>query len=289
MNITLKKLNKMIIAIFFIIILSTNVFAKENYFLIEIQKGYLLSEDSEGSTKLIAAREDGKVNFNIQVFNTGSYYEFSKKGLNDLIEVASKELEGLDLVKVNGKISKLNKYSCYELQYLITAKDTNKEMHVRQIYLYEDTYSYIITIGGESEEVLRGKDIEKTLSSFKIEDYKRDNVLKSKDSGINFFKDNILWVIAGIFVLILIFAILILVKVKKSKKNKFIKKEKKSKNKNKKDKGKDKLNKELKKVKKIEKKRVKEEIKTNKKQDKNKKSKSKKERITKESKKEEKE
>lgn len=180
MKIKNKSLNiiiKIVFVIFVLItILNINIFAEAKFFTMKVPEGYLVAEETTGETKLIAIRSDNKLNFNIQVFPSEEYYEYSDESLKELIKIASTDMTQYAIGTVTGEISKINKYPCYELNYEITAKNTNKKMHIRQIYLYEDTYSYTITIGGENIELVKSREIEDSLNSFELIKYKRNNV-----------------------------------------------------------------------------------------------------------------
>ena len=181
----MKNRNKIMIIIsigFVLLLLTQYVFAAGNYFLIEIPKGYYVYDEGlTGDTKLVVVREDSKINFNIQVSESQIYYEYTEAGLNDLIDVASKDMSNYDAGTIEGKISTIADYPCYELNYKVKFKETEKEMHIRQLYLYEDTYNYTITIGAESEEIFKEDEVQTTLKSFTIEHYKRDNVLNEEE------------------------------------------------------------------------------------------------------------
>lgn len=217
---------KVLIMVVFITLLFTQyVLAGENYFTIEIPKGYKYSHYEEGEMKLQAIREDGKLNFNIQVYNTEEYTDYSQEGLSDLIRIASKSTTEYSINSVTGKINTINEYPCYDLSYVVTARENDNEMYVRQIYLYEDKYSYIITIGGESNEILNEEEIQKAMDTFIIEDYKRENVIAPEKEKMNTVLVVIL-IVGGIVVIVLIIAVIVKkLKNCKNKKNNNIKRE----------------------------------------------------------------
>lgn len=193
-KIVLNNIFKVILLIFVLIIfLNLEVFAESEHFTIKVPEGYLITKELIGDTKLLAVRTDNKVNFNIQMIQTEDYYEYTEGGLKELIKIASTDMNQYEIGKVDGKIGKYNEYPCYELNYEITAKNTNRKMNIRQIYIYEDTYSYIITIGGESKELVLAKEIEEMLNSLKLTKYERNyvkNLIEEKNKEIN--KEDIL-------------------------------------------------------------------------------------------------
>lgn len=213
-----NKIKIIAILVFSILLVSTVVFGESNYFTIKIPKGYLVAQDSSGPTKLVAEREDKKINFNIQVLHTDKYYEYSKKGLNDLINIASKEMDAYEVNDVKGEIGEINNYPCYDLNYRIIAKETQKEMYVRQIYIYEDTYTYTITFGGESEKLLNDKEIQEALNTFTIEHYKRDNVEELEEEKVSLLLIVMLSVLG-----LCIFIFLVVIIIRRARSNKKIK------------------------------------------------------------------
>lgn len=254
-----RKINKRIIAILSLVIvllvfLGTTVLAEAQYFTMTLPEGYFVASEAVGDTKLTAARTDGKINFNIQAFKSEEYYEYTEEGLNELVKTSSSDIGNFEIGKVQGQISKINEYPCYELNYGITFKDTNKDMHIRQIHLFEDTYSYIITIGAENEKIATEKEMQDSLNTFKLVRYERNNVkylteeekkdikheealkeegikgeilrLIAKAKGLD-IKLQILISITGILVLCLIFFLVLKIFSRKGK-NK-VKKEKKTK------------------------------------------------------------
>ena len=169
-------LSIILILIIFILTLNLKVFAEAKYFSIEVPEGYLILDGDFGDIKLSVVKPDNKLNFNIQVVSTEEYFEYSEEGLKDLIRISGKDMTQYSVSGIDGKISNINKYPCYELIYNITSKNTNKIMSIRQIYIYEDTYTYTITIGGESKELVTSNEIKKALDSFTLVKYERNKV-----------------------------------------------------------------------------------------------------------------
>ncbi len=208
---------KILIIVFFVSLLSTQyVFAENNYFIIQIPKDYQYAYNDEGDTKLIAAREDGKLNFNIQVSETGEYYDYSQKGLSDLIRTTKKDTAKYEVSNVSGKIGAINEYPCYDIDYKLTSTENENEMYIRQIYVYEDKYSYTITIGGESKEIVKEGEIKETMDSFTIEHYKRENVLVPEKEKMSTSMIVILLIAVVIFITLII--VIVVKNIKQNKK-----------------------------------------------------------------------
>lgn len=207
---------KTILLIVFLTILFTQyVFAEENLFTIQIPEGYE-SLKEEGTIKLVVLRNDGKVTFNIQVIEADVHYEYSEEGLNELIEGSTKETDSYSIDFLDGKIDTVNEYPCYDLSYITTSAEDNTKMYIRQIYVFEDKHSYIITIGAENKQLLNSEEINKSMETFVIKDYKRDEALGNKKAKENVL--NIVIIIAG-SVLLLIVVIVVIVKKSKNKDN----------------------------------------------------------------------
>lgn len=179
-----KRILKTIsISILLVMLLSTIVLAESKYFTIEIPKDYLVIDKTEGQTKLNTVRKDGKVNFNIQVIqNLDEYFEYSDQGLKELIETTKKETAMFTINDIKGEISKIAEYPCYSLSYEAITKDNNPiKLYIKQMFIYEDTYTYLITLGGASPEMLEEAEIQGAMKSFKLVKYDRNNVRELKD------------------------------------------------------------------------------------------------------------
>lgn len=218
-NITSISLKILMMVVFITLLFTQYVFAEENYFTIEIPKGYQYAHMDDGDTKLVAAREDGKLNFNIQVYETEEYSDYSQEGLSDLIRIAKKDMDKYEVGSVTGKIATINEYPCYDLSYKLTSTETDKEMYIRQIYVYEDKYSYVLTLGGESEEILKEEEIQESIDTFAIEDYKRENVLEPEKEKMNTVLIVVL-IVAGIIILAFIIKIIVKKIINRKNKNK---------------------------------------------------------------------
>ena len=186
MNINRKNINKNILRIIFsliilMLIFSTMAFAEGDYFTIEIPEGFYVVGESEGDIKLTVVRASDKLNFNVQVIKTEDYYDYTELGLQELVEMSEMDTLEAKVGKVDGEIIKIGEYDAYDISYPVTSRVNDESMFIRQVYIYEDTHTYTITIGGVNKKEVYGSDIRKALNSFKILDYNRENVKDFKE------------------------------------------------------------------------------------------------------------
>lgn len=172
-----------ITSIFLIILmlLSLNLFAKEKYFDISIPKDFALIQDTQGSIKLNATKINGELNFNVQVVETEDvYYEYTEEGLKEVLENTAVDIIDYNVEDLDGEIGKISEYPCYIIRYSVQPKETDLRMYAKQILLYEDTYTYMITVGAKNKSDLDSEEINSALNSIKLVKYDRRNVLKNR-------------------------------------------------------------------------------------------------------------
>lgn len=185
-----NKIKKIfIILALLVLLLPKAVFAENESFTIQMPENYTVNQFPTGSIRLVAIRNDEKVNFTISKANTYMYYEYSQIGLKNIVNaLTSKMKEDYKLGKIKSEISAINMYPCYEISYKMTVKKHNKDMYIRQFIIFEDTYTYMIMLGGASEEALNDSSVQEALNTFYLNSYQRNKVEKVAEKRKSSFR-----------------------------------------------------------------------------------------------------